>query len=62
MSIDFAGEGVDVGNLITINWSLFGLGVLLLLIPANWLLSSLVQLRTFDSFNNMDNAVRHRRW
>jgi len=37
-------------------------GLVLLLIPADSLLSSLVQLRTFDSFNTLDRRPRHRPW
>ena len=35
---------------------------MLLLIPADALLSSRVQLRTLDSFNKLDNTWRFRRW
>lgn len=47
---------------LTIDWTLFLPGVLLLLIPADLLLSSRVQLRTLESFNNLDNSRRYRRW
>ena len=47
---------------LIINWSLFLPGVMLLLIPADALLSAHVQLRTLESFNNLDNTRRFRRW
>ncbi len=36
--------------------------MLLLLIPANALLSTRVQLRTLESFHSLDSARRYRRW
>ncbi|MCF3649259.1 hypothetical protein [Synoicihabitans lomoniglobus] len=47
---------------MTIAWSLLVPGALLLLIPANSFLSTVVQLRTFDSFNNLDSRRHHRPW
>ncbi len=47
---------------MTVLWSYFLPGVLLLLIPANTLLSAHVQLRTFESFHSLDNSRRYRRW
>ncbi|HVS51193.1 MAG TPA: hypothetical protein VHD62_02465 [Opitutaceae bacterium] len=47
---------------MTIHWSLFVPGVLLLLYPADRLLSSLVELRSFDCFQNLENSPRYRPW
>lgn len=47
---------------MTIHWSVFVPGVLLLLYPADRLLSSLVELRSFDCFQNLDNSPRYRPW
>ena len=44
------------------DWVLLVPGAVLLLIPANALLSSFIQLRTFESFNNLDSRRRHRAW
>jgi hypothetical protein len=45
-----------------IHWSVFVPGVLLLLFPADRLLSSLVELRSFDCFQNLENSPRYRPW
>lgn len=37
-------------------------GVVLLLYPADRLLSSLVELRSFDCFQNLENSPRYRPW
>lgn len=47
---------------MTIHWSLFVPGVVLLLYPADRLLSSLVELRSFDCFQNLENSPRYRPW
>jgi len=47
---------------MTIDWSLFVPAVLLLLFPADRLLSANVQLRTFESFRSLENSPRHRPW
>jgi hypothetical protein len=47
---------------MTIHWTLFVPGVLLLLYPADRLLSSLVELRSFDCFQNLENSQRYRPW
>jgi hypothetical protein len=47
---------------MTIHWTLFVPGVLLLLYPADRLLSSLVELRSFDCFQNLENSPRYRPW
>lgn len=47
---------------MTIQWSLFVPGVLLLLLPADRLLSAKVELRSFDCFQNLQNSPRHRPW
>lgn len=47
---------------MTIHWSLFVPGVVLLLYPADLLLSSLVELRSFDCFQNLENSPRYRPW
>jgi hypothetical protein len=47
---------------MTIHWSLFAPGMLLLLFPADRLLSSLVELRSFDCFQNLQNSPRYRPW
>lgn len=47
---------------MTIHWSLLGPGVLLLLFPADRLLSSQVKLRSFESFQNLENSSRRRPW
>lgn len=47
---------------MTIYWSLFAPGLLLLLFPADRLLSSLVQLRSFDCFQSLENSSRFRPW
>lgn len=41
-------------------WSVFG--ALLLLFPADRLLSSVVRLRSMDSFQSLENSPRHRPW
>lgn len=47
---------------MTIHWSLFVPAILLLLFPADRLLSSLVELRSFDCFQNLENSPRYRPW
>jgi hypothetical protein len=47
---------------MTIHWSLFVPGVLLLVFPADRLLSSLVELRSFDRFQSLENSPRDRPW
>jgi len=45
-----------------INWSLFLPAMLLLLFPADRLLSAKVQLRSFESFRSLEDSPRHRPW
>src|ERR1044072_2845157 len=47
---------------MTIHWSLFVPGMLLLLYPPDRLLSSLVESRSFDCFQNLENSRRYRPW
>lgn len=47
---------------MTIHWSLLVPGVLLLLFPADRLLSSRVELRTYDRFQSLEDSPRHRPW
>lgn len=47
---------------MTIHWSLLVPGVLLLLYPADRLMSSLVELRNFDRFRSLENSPRYRPW
>lgn len=47
---------------MTILWSLFVPGVLLLLIPADRLLSRRVELRSFDCFQSLEDSPRFRPW
>lgn len=47
---------------MTIQWSLFVPGVVLLLFPADRLLSAKVELRSFDCFQNLANSPRYRPW
>ena len=47
---------------MTIHWSLFVPGVLLLLFPADRLLSARVELRSFDCFQGLGNSPRYRPW
>lgn len=47
---------------MTIHWSVFVPGVLLLLIPADRLLSSQVELRSFNCFQSLENSPRFRPW
>jgi hypothetical protein len=47
---------------MTIDWSLFLPAMLLLLFPADRLLSTKVQLRTFESFRSLENSPRFRPW
>jgi hypothetical protein len=47
---------------MTIHWALFVPGVLLLLFPADRLLSSRVELRSFDCFQSLENSPRFRPW
>ena len=45
-----------------IHWSLFVPGVLLLLYPADRLLSARVELRSFDCFQSLEHNRRYRPW
>lgn len=47
---------------MTIQWSLFAPGLLLLLLPADRLLSAKVELRSFDSFQTLHQSPRFRPW
>lgn len=47
---------------MTIYWIALVPGVLLLLFPADRLLSSLVELRSFDCFQHLENSARYRPW
>jgi hypothetical protein len=47
---------------MTIHWGLFVPGVLLLLFPADRLLSPRVELRSFDCFQSLENSPRFRPW
>lgn len=47
---------------MTLQWLLAGLAVVLLLFPADRLLSSRVELRTFDCFMSLENSPRFRPW
>ena len=47
---------------MTIYWGMFLPGLLLLFYPADRLLSSVVQLRSFDCFQSLENSARHRPW
>ncbi len=47
---------------MTIHWSLLVPGVVLLLIPADRLMTSRVELRSFDRFRSLENSPRHRPW
>lgn len=47
---------------MTIHWSLFVPGLVLLLYPAGRLLSSQVELRSFDWFQNFESSPRDRPW
>lgn len=47
---------------MTIHWTVLVPGVLLLLFPADRLLSSLVELRSFDCFQSLENSPRYRPW
>lgn len=47
---------------MTILWPVLVPGVLLLLFPADRLLSARVELRSFESFNSLVNSPRHRPW
>lgn len=47
---------------MTIHWSLLAPGVLLLLYPADRLFSPLIELRSFDCFQNLENSPRYRPW
>jgi hypothetical protein len=44
------------------NWVLFVPGVLLLLLPADRLLSRLVELRSYECFKSLNNSPRYRPW
>jgi len=47
---------------MTSHWGLFASAILLLLFPADRLLSSMVELRSFDCFNSLDSSPRRRPW
>lgn len=47
---------------MTIQWGLFVPGVLLLLFPADRLLSSRIELRSFDCFHRLGGTARGRPW
>jgi hypothetical protein len=47
---------------MTINWVPFALGLLLLVYPADRLLSSMIRLRDFDSFQILEAGAPHRPW
>jgi hypothetical protein len=47
---------------MTIHWSLLLPGMLLLLFPADRLLSSVVELRSFGCFQALENSPRYRPW
>jgi hypothetical protein len=48
--------------LMFIDWSLFVPGAVLLLLPAEILLSQRVELRTLESFHTLENSPRFRPW
>ncbi len=48
--------------MLTIHWALFVPGALFLLFPADRLLSSKVELRSFDCFQSLENSPRFRPW
>jgi hypothetical protein len=63
MPVDFARNRPKLeGLLMTIEWSLFVPGVLLLLLPADLFLSAQVELRGFESFRTLEDSPRHRPW
>ncbi|ACB76829.1 hypothetical protein [Opitutus terrae] len=47
---------------MTLHWVPLVPALLLLLFPADRLLSARVELRSFDCFNSLDNSPRHRPW
>lgn len=47
---------------MTIHWSVFVPGLVLLIFPADRLLSRVVELRSFDCFQTLENSPRHRPW
>lgn len=47
---------------MTTHWGLFASGVVLLLFPADRLLSRRVQLRSFGCFQSLEDSPRHRPW
>jgi hypothetical protein len=47
---------------MTIHWSLLVPGALLLLFPADRLLTSRVELRSFERFRSLEDSPRHRPW
>lgn len=47
---------------MTIHWSLLVPGALLLLFPADRLLTSRVELRSFERFRSLENSPRRRPW
>jgi len=47
---------------MTIHWTLFVPGLLLLLFPSDRLLSSMVTLRSFENFQSLENSPRYRPW
>lgn len=63
MSVDFGWNPHKMEEFsMTIHWSLLGPGLLLLLFPADRLLSSTVVLRSFESFRTLEDSPRHRPW
>lgn len=47
---------------MTVEWSLFVPGLLLMMFPADRLLSRVVRLRSFDCFQSLENSPRFRPW
>jgi hypothetical protein len=47
---------------MTVDWSFFLPGLIALLFPADWLLSSKVTLRGMESFRTLENSPRRRPW
>jgi hypothetical protein len=65
MAIDSRAGASDAGlrsMTLSAHASLFAPGLLLLLFPADRLLSSTTELRTFAHFQRLENSPSHRRW
>lgn len=62
MLIDIAGGRDEYPGLIVIQWPVFCVGMLVLLFPADRLLSSGVRLRTLESFHSLENSPHGRPW